>query len=80
MSRTPRPFKLEVQTDSNYTDRMKIKPRQFKSTEEIELFLAEKEDSLLDNIMENINEDHNSEEDIVKAFNKSINSLAELIS
>ena len=59
---------------------MKNKARQFKSTEEIELFLAEKDDGLLDNIMENINDDYDSEDDIVKAFNKSINSLAELIS
>ena len=59
---------------------MKIKARQFKSTEEIELFLTEKEDSLLDNIWENIQDEADTEEELVPAFNKSMISLAELIS
>jgi hypothetical protein len=59
---------------------MKIKSRQFKSTEEIELFLAEKNDGMLDNIYENIEDEFDSEEEIVEAFNKSINNLVELIS
>ena len=62
---------------------MKIKARQFKSSEEIELFLAEKNDGTLDNIYENIEDEFDygdSEKEIVEAFNKSMNSLAELIS
>jgi hypothetical protein len=59
---------------------MKINARQFKSTEEIELFLAEKNDGMLDNIYENIEDEFDSEEEIVEAFNKSINNLVELIS
>jgi hypothetical protein len=54
--------------------------RQFKSTEEIEIFLAEKNDGTLDNIYENITDGFDEENEIVEAFNKSLNSLAELIS
>jgi hypothetical protein len=66
---------------------MKIKARQFDSTEAIELFLAEKDDGTLDNIYENIYDEVDGEASeaeaeayTVKAFNKSMNSLAELIS
>ena len=59
---------------------MKINARQFKSTEEIELFLAEKNDGTLDNIYENIEDEFDTEVEIVVAFNNSLNSLAELIS
>jgi hypothetical protein len=59
---------------------MKIKPRQFKTTEEIELFLAEKEDGMLDNTYENITDEYDSEEEIVEQFNLAIQNLAELIS
>jgi hypothetical protein len=59
---------------------MKNKARQFESTEAIELFLAEKNDGTLDNIYENITDEYDSEEEIVVAFNKSLNNLAELIS
>jgi len=59
---------------------MKIKARQFKSTEEIELFLAEKEDGMLDNTYENITDEYDSEEEIVEQFNLALNNLMELIS
>ena len=59
---------------------MKNKVRQFMSTEEIELFLAEKNDGMLDNIYENVEDEFDTEEEIVEAFNKSLNNLAELIS
>ena len=59
---------------------MKIKARQFKTEEEIEIFLAEKEDGTLDNIWENLVDEFEEEADLVREFNKSLNSLAELIS
>lgn len=59
---------------------MKIKVRQFKTEEEIELFLTEKDDGTLNNIWENLIDGFEEEEDLVREFNKSLNSLAELIS
>jgi hypothetical protein len=59
---------------------MKIKARQFKSTQEIEIFLAEKNDGTLDNIYENITDEWDGEEYIVEQFNIAIQNLAELIS
>jgi len=59
---------------------MKIKTRQFKSTEEIEIFLAKKDCGTLDNIYENICEEWDGEEYIVEQFNFALENLAELIS
>lgn len=65
---------------------MKNKARQFDSTEEIELFLAEKNDGTLDNIYGNICDEsgdewpRDGEEYIVEQFNIAIQNLAELIS
>jgi hypothetical protein len=59
---------------------MKIKARQFKSIEEIEIFLAEVNNGTLDNIYENISDEFDEENEIVEAFNKSLNSFIELIS
>ena len=61
---------------------MKIKARQFKSTQEIEifLFLAEKNSGTLDSIYENIRDEWDGEEYIVEQFNLALENLAELIS
>ena len=58
---------------------MKNKARQFKSTEEIELFLAEKNSGTLDNVYENVSDGWDGEEYIVEQFNIAMQNLAELI-
>ena len=58
---------------------MKNKARQFKTTEEIELFLAEKNSGTLDNVYENVSDGWDGEEYIVEQFNIAMQNLAELI-
>jgi hypothetical protein len=59
---------------------MKNKARQFESTQEIEVFLAEKDNGTLDNLYENICDEWDGEEYIVEQFNIAIQNLSELIS
>jgi len=74
-------FLLEVPFEFPYTDRMKNKnTRQFESTQEIETFLAEKDNGTLDNIYENICDEWDEEPYIVEQFNIALENLAELIS
>jgi len=61
-----------------YTERMKNKnTRQFETIEEIELFLAEKDNGTLDNIWENV-QDSFEESSWVSAFNFNLKNLHDL--
>lgn len=62
---------------------MKNNARQFKSAEEIDLFLAEKGNGTLDNIWENIQDEYDAytdEDEQVEAFNQAMKNLMELVS
>ena len=71
---------LDLQDWFLYTECMKNKARQFESTQEIEIFLAEKDNGTLDNLYENICDEWDGEEYIVEQFNIAIQNLSELIS